>query len=855
MKKFRLLLTHLLLVAMLTTTVSPAYVYADVVSSDKSVQEAGDAVTDPADEGDKADETDEKADGADETDADVTDADAVEEDAEDADEADADAADPDAVDEDAVDPDADADDAEEIEELDDPEADEAEILDPEEAETVTEEIGDGSITKPAVTYTKEITKIDPPEKTDYTFEYKEALVSLLEELPGTLTIWHEKESKTIEVIWKSEEDYDDAKLYKYHFVPDLDGYKLAKDLELPVLNITFEGDRPEYPVGGLERDEASDVSIPYVEEEEGRTGAGIPSYYNVWKQGKLPKVRNQNPYGTCWAHATIACMEADLIHDKKASTSIDLSELHMAYFAGHYVDPKNLRKDKVSNNSPAVQYLDNGGWINTGTHLLANRIGAVKESVAPYSKAKTYKAGKNQAVAKDTYQLAKAYFYNTNDRAGIKKAIMDHGGAMAGYSHSNTFYSSYYNSYYNPYWNFMGGGHQITLVGWDDNFPKTNFSFGTPSGNGAWLVRNSWGSNKYDLNGYFWMSYYDPGLLNWSECVVALDAVKTQYKNCYSYAGQNNWDRNIYVSSPATAKVSYKVSGGEAINAVGFEIKSSNVDAKVTVKNKKTGKSSTGTVHCTSSGFYTVNLKSKVPVPKKAQVEVTVKLTSKSGGYVYVVAEDNFTGSRGSMGMYFATKCDKGFTLNGRKQNNDPRIALYTVKNKAPKNVKVKSISMKNKSATLTKGATLTLKYTIKPSNATNKKVTWSSSNKKVATVTNKGKVKGVKAGKATITVKTKDGGKKATCKVTVKNKKVKVRSVSLPKKKTVKKGKKIKLKATIKPSNATNKKVTWSSGNKKIATVTSKGEVKGIKPGTVKIKVKTKDGNKKATCTVTVTK
>ncbi|MBR1628842.1 MAG: Ig domain-containing protein [Lachnospiraceae bacterium] len=138
------------------------------------------------------------------------------------------------------------------------------------------------------------------------------------------------------------------------------------------------------------------------------------------------------------------------------------------------------------------------------------------------------------------------------------------------------------------------------------------------------------------------------------------------------------------------------------------------------------------------------------------------------------------------------------------------------------------------------------------PANATNKKVTWKSSDKSVATISATGVVKGIKIGKATITVTSMDGNKSAVCKVTVKP--IPIKSVKLSKTKlNLAIGKKATLKATINPSNATNKAVTWKTSNKKIATVTSKGVVKGVKKGKATITVTTKDGKKTASCKVTV--
>ena len=163
----------------------------------------------------------------------------------------------------------------------------------------------------------------------------------------------------------------------------------------------------------------------------------------------------------------------------------------------------------------------------------------------------------------------------------------------------------------------------------------------------------------------------------------------------------------------------------------------------------------------------------------------------------------------------------------------------------------VTSVSLNKSTATLTEGETLTLTATVNPSNATNKNVSWKSSNTSVATVSN-GKVTAVKAGSATITVTTEDGDKTATCEVTVKAI-VNVTSVSLNKTTaSLTEGESLTLTASINPYNATNKNVTWKSSNTSVATV-SNGKVTAVKAGSATITVTTKDGNKTATCSVTV--
>ena len=156
-------------------------------------------------------------------------------------------------------------------------------------------------------------------------------------------------------------------------------------------------------------------------------------------------------------------------------------------------------------------------------------------------------------------------------------------------------------------------------------------------------------------------------------------------------------------------------------------------------------------------------------------------------------------------------------------------------------------------------GKKVKLKASIAPSNATDKSVTWTSSNKKVATVNAKGLVKFKKnAGgkKVTITATAKDGSKKFA-KITLTCMKGSVKSIKLSGKTTVKSGKTTKLKAKVSTKNGkANKTVVWSSSNTKLATVDKNGKVKTVKgkKGTVKITAKATDGSgKKATIKIKI--
>lgn len=193
-------------------------------------------------------------------------------------------------------------------------------------------------------------------------------------------------------------------------------------------------------------------------------------------------------------------------------------------------------------------------------------------------------------------------------------------------------------------------------------------------------------------------------------------------------------------------------------------------------------------------------------------------------------------------------------TVPKTSNNTEPSSTTPTVTSSTPSPstpVAVSGVALNKKVATVNVGKKVTVKATVTPANADNKTLAWTSSNTKIATVSN-GVVKGVKAGRAIITAKTTDGSNiSATCTVTVKQP---VTRISLSKKATMYTGKKLTLKAKVNPANASNKALTWKSSNTKIAKVASNGVVTGVKAGTVKITATAKDGSRKsATCTVTV--
>lgn len=169
-----------------------------------------------------------------------------------------------------------------------------------------------------------------------------------------------------------------------------------------------------------------------------------------------------------------------------------------------------------------------------------------------------------------------------------------------------------------------------------------------------------------------------------------------------------------------------------------------------------------------------------------------------------------------------------------------------------PKDIKLSSISIPG-TYELTEGGTGKLTVTYSPSNATNKNITWKSSNNGIVTVDSGGNLKAIAPGSATITATSKDGNHVATSKITVNALDKTLKGISLNKTEIkLEIGKTEKLTVNYNPNNTDTKGVSWRSSNSTIAKV-EEGVITAIKPGNVEIKVTSDEGNFQAVCKVTV--
>ena len=168
--------------------------------------------------------------------------------------------------------------------------------------------------------------------------------------------------------------------------------------------------------------------------------------------------------------------------------------------------------------------------------------------------------------------------------------------------------------------------------------------------------------------------------------------------------------------------------------------------------------------------------------------------------------------------------------------------------------VQVKSVSLSHNIVSLVEGDALKLDAFIEPTNATNKDVTWSSSDPSVAKVGQDGNVVAKAPGETVITVKTDDQGKAASCHLIVEAREVPVNNVTLSQRLlAIMEGDSAILVAKVAPADATNKNVSWVSSEESVASVDSTGTVTAVSPGEAIITVVTDDQGKTATCKVTV--
>ena len=513
----------------------------------------------------------------------------------------------------------------------------------------------------------------------------------------------------------------------------------------------------------------------------------------------FPPVRNQNPYGTCWAHSAIGLTEFYMIKHGMADKSIDLSELHTVYYCYNNGTPSIAGDtgDKVVNNGGDL--LNIGGNLEFAAQTMMKQRGPVLESDVPYEDAANviYYGQKidPSLERKDAAYLKNAMQISFDNPEVIKEYIVNNGLVGVSIQASESYYNSAYNSFYCS--NTTATNHAVSVVGWDDDFPADHFSVKAP-GNGAWLVRNSW--NYYDdvfsYYEYFWLSYYDKSLTQKNgqivKCAWTYEMMPAEEFPGNSYYYDSQIHLMISESAPYSANI-YKANSGadyEKIEAVTFSVEklaSSGTGYEISIytgvdpsQGPASGKlQSAATTKGTLSldGQYTVKLKNPVYVKKGKNFAVVIKRNDNcSIGYEYNY--QNPTNVFGGITYYAYAKAGQSFKSNDGSSWTDVTNDYYPHGNfiigaltsdVSAEDVDLGSITLSKSNITLTfDKPTAKLGVTAVDVDGTEDKdpdVTWESLDTSVATVDN-GTVSGVASGKTKIIAKY--GKHTAECDVTV---------------------------------------------------------------------------------------
>ena len=354
----------------------------------------------------------------------------------------------------------------------------------------------------------------------------------------------------------------------------------------------------------------------------------LPARYNLAENGFVTDVKNQQDSGNCWAFAALASLETCVL--KASNKTFNFSVENMK----NLIEMYSAYGWKMETNE--------GGYNGMPMGYLASWLGPVNATLDPFDDKGTLSPLLDSEMhIQNIYVLPARTSYTDND--AIKEAILKYGGLYASYYHSAGYLNSKTNAYYDPYTG--NGNHAITVVGWDDNYSKNNF-YTAPAGDGAFIVKNSWGSSWGD-NGYFYISYYDRVLFavnkdNQAFTYILNDTVRYTKNYQYDVAGMTDylitgkktvWYQNIY-----------NATGNEAIAAVSTFFNTI-VDYEISIYVNDVLQLTQNGRH-EGSGYYTIPLKEYVPVAVGDIFKIVVKLANPQNGYAAVPISEQLSTTR-----------------------------------------------------------------------------------------------------------------------------------------------------------------------------------------------------------------
>ncbi|MEG0918517.1 MAG: C1 family peptidase [Anaerovoracaceae bacterium] len=343
------------------------------------------------------------------------------------------------------------------------------------------------------------------------------------------------------------------------------------------------------------------------------TYSTYPSSYDLRNYGRVTSIKDQGEYGTCWSFAALASGESGLV---SKYPWVDLSEKHLIDSTYGFKDSFRVR--------PGQMYLD-GGFNQTSTATLSHFYGAENEGLYPYSNF-SKKISSSQRLQSDFHlrdvSYLPSYPVNTGDdkvsSAILKKLLMKNGALSIAYNADFDTLNYKTSAWYNKKKSIAN--HQVTLIGWDDDYSKNNF-LTKPKNNGAWLVKNSWGpSDEATFGGCFWISYEDKSMVDGAFYNMSDKSLgeKVQF---YDNTG---WSATISEDAKGPSGIKggnkYKAKENTNLTAVGLYTVDSNINCKISVYTKLGSKWVTKLNNHFKfepyAGYHTVTLPKSIPLKK-----------------------------------------------------------------------------------------------------------------------------------------------------------------------------------------------------------------------------------------------
>lgn len=559
-------------------------------------------------------------------------------------------------------------------------------------------------------------------------------------------------------------------------------------------------------------------------------------------------MEDQGETNTCWAFSTIAAIESNLIKKGYEGEDVNLSENHLAYyFYNRQNDPLGNTPQDRNWNTLTSDWAQNGGTLQGTALHLATWSGVIRETVPEDNAGGWYQPGVPAAPCyQSDYRVANTYFYNYSVE-NVKQAISDYGAVASGIYMDERYWNMQNGAYYCPQ---VNGNHAVAIVGWDDSYDRNNFVV-RPRNNGAWIVKNSYGTQREDGtplgdNGYMYVSYEDASL---SE-IVAYDMIPATQSYAHNYQYDGTGDPAEYWNFPngSSYAVAFQAKGSpegynELLKAVSVEVLTTNVSYSVQIYTGLTGTTDpqNGQPALASpqmgvlkeAGYNQIVLNTPVSLTAGERYAVVISLSSSNNTPVRMGCEATMDANwirfvaGVEAGQSYVNRGGKWYDFGSIADVGTGNISNLRIKAYTDDTTEKTSYALSQTKLALSKGSSAKLSMKITPESV-RREILWSSSNARVATVSDSGRVKGKKYGTATIHAKLTVGEtvKDFTCKVTVGPKKLQNFKV---------KGGKNKITVTWGKNTAADGYVIYYStdpnGNyKKLGTVTKKKKNRFVK-------------------------